>query len=103
MTTPDAPLKFTIPMDLSGGAAGKAQRSLMSAFPTAAQLTAMLKDRLSLRLECLVAPGNLNKQTFDLLCWAEREGRVNDLFQAAYQENPTCPELVEFVKGYATK
>ncbi len=96
-------LKFKVPENLSGSDFGAAREALLEAFPTQEQLKSMLQVQLNTRLDRIVGPSNLGHQVFNLLGWAERGGRVNDLMQGAYRENPNCPELNAFLTRFAVK
>lgn len=71
----------------------KLMDALNSAFSTST-LQQMLKLQLNEDLEKIVSLTN-NRQTiiFDLVKWAEQRGRVGDLVEAAYQDNPTNQAL----------
>ena len=54
----------------------------------------LLKFSLWVDLSTIVSPAkNVSSQMFDLLVWAEREGRLRDLCEAAAAERPENVEL----------
>lgn len=80
----------------------EARRQLMDALDVAfsiSTLQQMLKLQLNEDLERIVSLTN-NRQTiiFDLVKWAEQRGRVGDLVEAAYQDNPTNQVLRHFAE-----
>jgi hypothetical protein len=69
--------------------------ALLSAFDSRDVLERMVRLDLGETLE-KIATGNLRKVVFDLLEWAEREGRMEDLIRGAYKFNPGNPQLRTF-------
>ena len=63
-------------------------------------LEQMLKFRLDLDLDSIVAGGSMQDVVFDLLGLAEREGWTTDLIRQGYLENPRNPDLLTIYRKY---
>ena len=50
-----------------------------------------------------IEPGGMKKRVFDLLEWAQRGGRVDELLAGAVEERGNNPKLRAFVKEYASE
>lgn len=66
------------------------QHALLEAFPGEDELSEMLQQQLSTRLDVIVASSSLSHMMFDLLRWAEMNGTLDDLVHGALRmsENP---------------
>ncbi|MBS0206999.1 MAG: trypsin-like peptidase domain-containing protein [Planctomycetes bacterium] len=64
-------------------------------------LDMMLRKRMSEKLGNITGQNTaLSKAIFDLVSWAERRGRTTELIRAAYNYNPTQPDLVGLYQKY---
>ena len=62
--------------------------ALLSAFPTRDALAHMLRFELDMKLDEIAAPGNLRTTVFELVSFAEAQGWVPRLFEAALARVP---------------
>lgn len=76
------------PSMMNGSDRKKLHNALLNAFPTADALARLVRFGLDENLENITSRGNLADRTFDLIEWAESQGRTLDLFRAARQEVP---------------
>jgi hypothetical protein len=83
-------------MKLTGRQFEALQQALLSAFPTHQELQQMLFYGMSVNLDT-IATGNLNDVVFSLIKWANAQGRLEELLEAAVQRNSGNPELLAFV------
>ncbi|HLK55665.1 MAG TPA: effector-associated domain EAD1-containing protein, partial [Chthonomonadaceae bacterium] len=84
-------------IELSGEQFRQLQQALESAFPHVNDLGMMVRKGLSEKLDSLVdAKAPLKQIAFDLITWAEAQGRVRVLVETAYHENPDNPALKRF-------
>ncbi len=67
--------------------------SLLHAYGTESQFTMMVKFALDVTLEHAVPRGPLRKMVFDLIAWADAEGRIDELFVEALRRKPNNPKL----------
>ncbi len=68
--------------------------ALLSAFPSRAKLAQMVQHGLGENLNEIAAESlDLQATVFALLDWAEAEGRVQELLEAAFNESPGNPDL----------
>src|SRR5947209_405763 len=63
-------------------------------------LEQMLRIRLTIGLDDIVADGPMRDMAFDLLTNSEREGWTTDLIREAYQFNPRNPDLLKIYEKY---
>jgi V8-like Glu-specific endopeptidase len=63
-------------------------------------LEQMLRFRLDIDLDSIVAGGPMRDIVFDLLSQAEREGWTTDLIREAYRYNPRNPDLLKIYEKY---
>jgi hypothetical protein len=63
-------------------------------------LEQMLKFRLNIGLDDIVADGPMRDMAFDLLSNSEREGWTTDLIREAYQFNPRNADLLKIYSKY---
>jgi hypothetical protein len=63
-------------------------------------LEQMLKFRLNIDLDTIVAEGPVRDMVFDLLSQSEREGWTTDLIREAYRYNPRNPDLLRVYEKY---
>src|SRR5262245_5996259 len=67
--------------------------ALLDGFPSEEELTRMIRFGLGERLKNIVLGDNIPDIVFELIDWAESKGRVEELVQAAREENPGNPLL----------
>jgi hypothetical protein len=72
------------------------QAALVSAF-TRESLPQMVKFVFNENLEAIAGGSNFSSICFNLIGWAERHGRLQELIAGAKKFNPTNPTLSEFV------
>jgi cellulose biosynthesis protein BcsQ len=78
-------------------------RALISAFPSRSALTQFLMFSLDLSEEDVAIGDSLADSAFNLLFWARSSGRLDDLIQAAVQQNPTNADLQHFVASLSRR
>ncbi len=74
--------------------------ALLSAFPQKDNLKQMVRHQLDQRLETIVGGENQSIVIFNLIEWAETQGKLPELITGAHQENPGNPELQEFYQKW---
>jgi hypothetical protein len=87
-------------MAYSGQAEQIFQEALLSAFPSQTALQQFVSV-LDVNLEEVTRRGNLRDVVYDLVRWADREGRLASLVEAAEREqehNPVVREAVRYVR-----
>src|SRR5262245_36137228 len=67
---------------------------------TKKSLEQMLRTRMTIGLDNIVADGPMKDMTFDLLGQSEREGWTTDLIREAYQFNPRNADLLRIYEKY---
>lgn len=85
---------------LDGKATEQLQSALLAAFPTRSALAIMVRFQLDENLDALASPGSLKTTVFELITWAESQGRVADLVEGARAANPGNPALRAFAATY---
>lgn len=83
---------------LTGAQHEQFYKALLSAFPTAFALERMLFFKLGERLNQISGGNSLSERVFNLLQWAEAQGRMDDLINGAQAENLGNPELRMFIE-----
>lgn len=74
--------------------------ALLSAFPLSHELERMVAFGLNTRLALIMPPDdNLQNKVFNLILWAEAQGRLSELISAAQQANPGNPRLQEWLRA----
>jgi hypothetical protein len=68
------------------------QRALISGF-TDDELRNLVRLDLDESLDAIVSSGSLSKVAFDLIWWAERQGRTEELIKAVIAANPQNQEI----------
>lgn len=84
---------------LSGKQMKVLHAALVRAFPNEGDLTRLVRFELDVELDVIVGRGALNERVFELINWAERSGRVQDLVHAARREKPDNSDLVAFAES----
>ncbi len=89
-----------MPLDLKVSSEELAQlrSALLSAFPRAIDLAQLVRFRLDENLYAFAAQSPLDQTVFDLLMWAESQGRLRDLVLGALEERPRNPDLQAFAE-----
>src|SRR5579871_40125 len=87
-------------MNLSGDQFKQLQQALMSAFPSVAKLAMMVRTGVGENLRSVAGGDDLAEVTFNLITWAEADGRLEELVQKAYDANPGNLELQSFAEQY---
>ena len=64
------------------------------------ELAKVLRARMDTRLDLITAPGTFSYVVFELLSWAERNGREAELVRVVAQAKPTQPKLQRVYKQY---
>ncbi len=85
-------------MALTGSEIEALQNALLDAFDPST-LEQMVRIGLDENLPTIAGGANFRDVTFNLIRWAERTGRVDDLLAAAMQANPDNPALLAIVAG----
>lgn len=75
------------------------QEIMLGAF-TLASLKQMVRFELGENLDSIAGGGNSSEVVFNLLDWAERTGRANDLVEAAHRANSGNPQLKAFYQSW---
>src|SRR4051794_17121462 len=84
-------------MKLNGKQNKQLLDALISAFPTTNTLGQMVKAELNENLNAIAGGGSLVDTTFDLIRWADAQGRLDDLVHGAADYNPGNIDLQAFV------
>jgi hypothetical protein len=72
------------------------QDALLSAFPTEGALTRMVRIQLNENLDAVAGGTALIDVAFELIVWAQSQGRLKDLVEGARKENPGNADLRAF-------
>lgn len=83
-------------MSWTGARLRELQEALTHAFPNRGALERMLLFRMDVRLSLIAGTGSLSDVAFEVIRWAEAQGRLEALVRAAHAENPGSPRLREF-------
>lgn len=70
----------------------------MSAYPDEADLDMLLDEELNVRLNQVSGSGTYPKIVFDVINWAQAQGRLAELIDAAHRRNPNNEKLRRFVE-----
>lgn len=85
---------------LDGKATEQLQDALLAAFPTRSALASMVRFQLDENLDALASPGSLQTTVFELIAWAESQGRIAKLVEGACAANPGNPALRAFAAAW---
>lgn len=77
---------------LSGSQIKQLQSALLAGF-SFDDLSRLTTFELNERLDSIVPPGPMSSVTFDLIMWAEREGRTSELIKALMAARPNNPSV----------
>ena len=74
--------------------------ALIHAYPSEADLAMMVRIELNKTLATVAAGSNLRVLIFNLITWAERSGRVNELVAGAVRRTPGNSMMQEYVRRW---
>jgi len=86
---------------LTGDQQERLRDAILSAFPTDAALKQMVMHKLSTNLQAIVGTGNLSRQVFELIEWAEMHGRLDELVAGARTAVPQNADLKSLAEDFA--
>jgi hypothetical protein len=89
------------PQKLTGSQPKQLHEALLSAFPNEDTLKQMVFFELGEILDSIAGGQNLSEIVFNLIGWAEAQGRTEELIQGACKQNPGNAELQKFVEERA--
>ncbi|MGI8588543.1 MAG: ATP-binding protein [Chloroflexia bacterium] len=72
---------------------------LLSAFPSKSDLAELVRFRLDERLDAIAGGDDTKAVVFNLIDWAEANGRLEDLLKGAAAERPKSAELADFARA----
>jgi Effector-associated domain 1/TIR domain/CHAT domain len=90
------PTTRDVNMELTGSQKKQLREALQSAFPSRARLKQLALEELDWNLDEIVGEGSLADIVFELIGFAEAEGRLVDLVTAAIRSNPGNSKLSLF-------
>src|SRR5262249_41613982 len=93
-----APTAGSGTMPLNGDQAKQLQEAILSGFDRS-QLEQMVLTTLDRRLDIITAPGSLETVSFELIQWAERQGRTEELIRAVRQAPRRHPQVQSVTKS----
>jgi small GTP-binding protein len=76
------------------------QKALESAFPRPASLEMLLQTEMDINLVSVAGNGTYAEIIFNLIQWAQARGRLEELIEKAYRDNPGNPDLERFVTDH---
>jgi hypothetical protein len=85
---------------LTGAQFATLQSALGSAFPSPGMLRQMLRVRMDVTLDLVAGGSNYGEVLFNVITWAESEGRVDELLEQALADKPGNPDLKRFVEQF---
>ncbi len=84
---------------LSGKQKKELSDSILSAFSSYSELKRLLVYELDIQLEVIISSSsNLKTVVFEIIQWAESRGKLGELVQAIYDENPNNLKIRNFYK-----
>lgn len=87
-------------MQLNGRQRRDLRNALLSAFPTTSALTELVDFAFDERLSHIVQTRDHQTAAFELIQWAESQGKLEVLVRTAIEENPGNAELAAFVQSH---
>ena len=84
---------------LEGDQFERLEQALLSAFPTQARLSRMVRITFNKPLQAIAEGSNHTERVDSLIDWAESEGWLTQLVAAAQQQNPGNPDLQAFIRS----
>ncbi len=91
------PLQRIKPIQLAGNQIENLRDILVQSYSRDG-LDQLIRHELVLRLDKIVAPGPLYRQVFDLMVWAEQEGRIEELILAVLRDKPENSQIQALAK-----
>lgn len=86
-------------MALDGKTIQELQDALLSAF-SADELTRVVRINLDENLDAIAGDDNLSQIVFELITWADRRGRLDELIRGASNVNPRNRELRAWIETH---
>jgi V8-like Glu-specific endopeptidase len=86
-------------MSLSINQLEQLQKAILSAFPRKQALEMMVRYKLDETLEHIAFGDTHRDLVFNLIMWAESQGKLDDLIEGAYKTNDGNPQLKEFYQA----
>ncbi|NJO72466.1 MAG: trypsin-like peptidase domain-containing protein [Leptolyngbyaceae cyanobacterium RM1_406_9] len=87
-------------MELTKGQRQQLREAIMSAYGSKGALKMMLLEEMNERLEFFAGGANYGETVFEVINWAEEQGRLEELLRAAYQRNPGNLQFRRFIESY---
>jgi len=75
-------------------------RAFLDGYSKEDDLKMMLRLELDIKLDLVAGGDNLTLKVFNLIEWAENQGRLKELIVAAYKHNPENNSLRQLVENY---
>ncbi|MFB2772273.1 effector-associated domain EAD1-containing protein [Pelatocladus sp. BLCC-F211] len=75
------------------------REAIMSAYRDKSKLKIMLSDELDIRLNNVVGGETYTDIVFNLIDWADEQGRLEELISAAYRRNPRNEDFRRFIQS----
>ena len=97
LTTPEV---SAMTMKLSGKQIQEIREAILDAYGSVDALRIMLRIELDENLLEIAGGEGLRVLVFNLITWAERSGRVDDLIEGAYRQEPGNPALQQLVQSW---
>lgn len=85
---------------LTGKQVKELEQALQSAYPNRAQLKRMVRYKLDKRLTEIAGGENQSEIVFNLIEWAEAQGRIEELIQKSHAYNVGNAQLSAFVSQF---
>ncbi|MDY6896753.1 MAG: SUMF1/EgtB/PvdO family nonheme iron enzyme [Cyanobacteriota bacterium] len=83
-------------MGLTGSERKKLRQAIINAYPSKAKLKMMVSDELEENLDAIAGGENLDEIVFNFIEWAESQGKIQRIIDAAIRTNPGNQQLREF-------
>lgn len=80
-------------MSLNGIQIEQIHEALMNGYRSHSDLSRMVRINLDISLNEISTGKNLSETAFDLVNWADSRGKVSELIQSAYNDNPSNPKI----------
>lgn len=87
-------------MQLTGQQIQQLREALLDAYPTKETLAMMVRIQLNEHLEVIAGGENLRVVVFNLVSWAEKVGKVDELVQGAYKDTPGNSALQQLMNQW---
>ena len=83
-------------MGLAGSERKKLRQAIINAYPSKAKLKMMVSDELEENLDAIAGGENLDEIVFNFIEWAESQGKLETIIDAAIRSNRGNQQLREF-------